>query len=133
MAIAGAIKEGATTVAASGGTDVTLAGLGAQNGKNVYLFSTDTSLNTARQAEFGSTMSRANSSSPGGFTQSRRILTYRAPKIKLDGTRVINKIEVTAGFDIETTAAEIETAMEQVGQMVGSAAFLPFWRDGNLN
>jgi len=134
MAISGStILEGAATVAASGGTAVTLTSLGAQNGKNVFIFSTDASALTARTLTLGATLSRPNPSSPGGYTQSRRTGAFAFPKVRADGTRGISTFKWECGFDIELTDAEIEAMCETSGQSIAAALFLPFYKTGNLS
>lgn len=132
MALASTIKEGATTVAATGGSDTTLSSLGVQNGTNTLIFSTDTAVMTQRTAAFYAKLSVANPSALGGFTQSRRKMTLKFPKVKADLTRTMITMEVNVGFDIETTDAEIESYMEQASQMLATTNFLPFWKSGTL-
>jgi len=132
VAIASIIKEGATTVAASGGTDVTLSSLGVQNGRNTLIFSTDVGALAQRIAEFNAKLPTPNAASLGGYSQARREVLLKFPKVRADLVRTVNTLRITGGFDIETTDAEIESYCEQGAQMLGTAAFLPYWKTGSL-
>lgn len=133
MAIASTIKEGATTVAASGGTDVTLAGLGAQGNKNTFTFSTDSANLTRRLLEASVKPYAVSSTAPGGYTQQRAKLLLKAPKVLANGARTINTCSVEIAYDPETTNAEIEAMLETIAQCTGTAAFLSFFTTLNLS
>jgi hypothetical protein len=132
MAIASTILEGAATVAASGGTNVTLSSLGVQNGRNTLIFSTDVGALAQRVAEFNAKLAAPNASSLGGYSQSRREVLLKFPKVRADLLRTVNTLRITGGFDIETTDAEIESYCEQAAQMLATANFLPYWKTGSL-
>lgn len=133
MAIAGVIKEGATTVAASGGTDVTLVSLGIQNNTNTLNFSTDTNLSTRRLVKFSVKPTSPNASSPGGQTLARNSINLTSPKTCANGDKAINTVKVEVSYHPETTMAEVEVLCETVAQMLGSSAFMAFQKDQNLN
>lgn len=133
MAIASTIKEGATTVAASGGTDVTLVSLGVQGNKNTLTFSTDTSNLTRRIVEFSVKPYSVSESAPGGYTQQRNTILLKTPKTLANLSRTINTGKFELAIDPETTAAEIESMVECMAQVIGSAAFLAFFTTQNLN
>lgn len=133
MAVASAIKEGATTVAATGGTDVTLVSLGIQGNKNTLAFSTDTSLATRRYAEFSVKAPVANPASITGYTQARCTVLVKFPKSVTDVGIVTNTAKFELSYDINTTTAEVETYLEQISQLIGTSAFMAFYKDLNLN
>lgn len=133
MAIASVIKEGATTVAASGGTDVTLVSLGIQGNKNSLIFSTDTNLSTRRLAEFSVKQPAVSASAPGGYTQARNTVLVKFPKTLANGAITVNTGKFELAYDPQTTQAEVESYCEQMAQMAGTAAFMSFQKDQNLN
>lgn len=133
MAIAGVIKEGATTVAASGGTDVTISTLGISAGTNTFIFSTDSSNTTRRLGKASVSLSNVNTASPGGRTLQRNKLRLEFPKPLADGSTSIDFIEVTTGTHPESTSAEVETRLEQMAQLLLPAKMSPFFFSGDLS
>jgi hypothetical protein len=132
MALASTIKEGATTVAASGGTDVTLSTLGVQGNKNTLIFSTDTANLTRRIIEFSVKPYAVSDSAPGGYTQQRATMLLKKPKVLANGNRTVNTARYELAYDPETTNAEIEEMVETSAQCIGTSAFLPFYQTLNL-
>lgn len=133
MALAGAINEGATTVAASGGTAVTLSTLGIQGGGNTLIFSTDTANTTRRLCKASVSLSSINENSPGGRTLQRNKLRLEFPKVLANGDVTIDYFEISAGIHPESTSAEVETRMEQCAQMCIPAKTLSFFFSGDLS
>lgn len=133
MALTGTIKEGATTVAASGGTDVTLSTLGIQGNTNTLIFSTDTSNTTRRIAKASVSLSNPNVNSPGGRTLQRNTLRLEFPKVLADGSTSIEFYEIRSGTHPESTSAEVETRMEQTAQFLLPAKTLGFFFSGDLS
>lgn len=133
MALTGIIKEGATTVAASGGTDVTLSTLGIQGNVNTLIFSTDTSNVTRRIAKASVSLSKPNVNSPGGKTLARNKIRIEFPKVLTDGTTSIDFIEVSTGIHPESSSAEVETRLEQAVQLMLPAKTLSFFFNGDLS
>lgn len=133
MAInASTIKEGATTVAATGGTDVTLTSLGAQGNKNTFIFSTDSANITRRLLELTVKPYSVDASKPGGYTQQRATALFKQPKVLANGNKTMNTVKVEVSYDPETTDAEIEALVECAAQATGTANFLPFYKTLNL-
>lgn len=132
MAIAGNILEGAATLAASGGTAVTLASLGIVNGVNTFNFSTDTSNITRRLLKASVSLSNINENSPGGRTLQRNKLRITFPKTLASTEVSEDYFEITSGTHPESTSAEVETRMEQTGQFLIASTMLGFWFSGNL-
>lgn len=133
MAIASIIKEGATTVAASGGTDVTLVSLGIQGNKNTLNFSTDTNLATRRLVEFSVKAPAANDAAIGGYNQARNTILLKSPKVLSNLAITVNTVKIEVSYDPQTTQAEVEQLCETAAQMLGTAAFMSFEKDQNLN
>lgn len=133
MAIASTIKEGATAVAATGGTDVTLVSLGIQGNTNTLAFSTDTNLASRRTVAFSVKPTSVNANSPGGQTMCRNAIVFKQPKTLADGSKAVNSVEINVNFHPETTAAEIEQMCETNAQLLGTSAFMSFQKDQNLN
>jgi hypothetical protein len=132
MALAATIKEGATTVAASGGTDVTTSSLGNQGGVTTFIFSTDTSNTVRRTMKASVSQSSLNVNSPGGRTLQRNTLRFEFPKVLADGTTSVDFFEVKSGTHPETTAAELEVRQETVAQFMTPAVSSGFFFSGNL-
>lgn len=127
------IKEGATTVAASGGTDVTTTTLGIQGGTNQLVFSTDTSNITRRLAKVSVSLSNINTASPGGRTLQRNKIRVEFPKVLADGSISVDYVEISAGTHPESTTAEVESRIEQVVQLALPAKSQAFWFSGDLS
>jgi hypothetical protein len=132
MALAATIKEGATTVAASGGTDVTTSSLGNQGGVTTFIFSTDTSNTVRRTMKASVSQSSLNVNSPGGRTLQRNTLRFEFPKVLADGTTSVDFFEVKSGTHPETTSAELEVRQETVAQFMTPAISSSFFFSGNL-
>jgi len=133
MSLTGVIKEGATTVAASGGTDVTASSLGNQGGTNTLIFSTDTVNTTRRLLKASVSLSSVNVNSPGGRTLQRNKLRFEFPKVLASGETSIDFIEVSAGIHPESTSAEVETRLEQAAQYMLPAKTLSYFFSGDLS
>jgi hypothetical protein len=133
MAISSIIKEGATTVAATGGTDVTLVSLGIQGNKNTLSFSTDTNLATRRTVEFSVKPTASSTTAPGGMTMARNSIVLRTPKALVDLSKAVNTVKIEVSYHPETTQAEVEQMCETAAQMLGTSAFMAFEKDQNLN
>jgi len=132
MAIVGTIKEGATTVAASGGTDVTISSLGIAGGSNTFIFSTDTANTSRRLGKMSVSLSNVNANSPGGRTQQRNKLRVEFPKVLADGSTSVDFIEISTATHPESTSADVETRLEQVAQLLLPAKMLSFYYSGDL-
>jgi hypothetical protein len=132
MAIAGTIKEGVTTVAASGGTDVTISTLGIQGGTNTFIFSTDTANTSRRLGKASVSLSAVNANSPGGRTLQRNKLRVEFPKVLADGSTSVDYFTIEAGTHPESTSADVETRMEQMAQLCLPAKMLSFFYSGDL-
>lgn len=133
MSLTGTIKEGATTVAASGGTDVTISTLGIQGGTNTLIFSTDTLNTTRRLIKASVSLSNTNADSPGGRTLQRNKLRFEFPKPLTSGETSIDFIEISTGIHPESTSAEVETRLEQAVQFCLPAKTLSFFFSGDLS
>lgn len=135
MALASIIKEGATTVAATGGTDVTLVSLGIRDNKNPLIFSTDSALNLAlrRTIEFSVKPTAVSPGSPGGQSNAKNTISYRQPKVLANGDKGYLSIKVETSYHPEFTQAEVEAGCETVAQTLGTAAFLDFQKNQNLS
>jgi hypothetical protein len=134
MAIASTIKEGATAVAATGGTDMTLVSLGIQGNKNTLYSSTDTSLATRRLFEFSAKPTAPNVNSPGGYTLARETVKITFPLVLAnDGGTSLDYIEITVATHPECTQAALETRLEIAAQCLATTNFLDFYKNQNLN
>jgi len=133
MSLTGVIKEGATTIAASGGTDVTVSSLGIQGGTNTLIFSTDAVNTTRRLLKASVSLSGTNVNSPGGRTLQRNKLRFEFPKVLASGETSIDFIEISAGIHPESTSAEVETRMEQAAQYLIAAKTTTFFFSGDLS
>jgi hypothetical protein len=132
MPLGTTIKEGATTVAASGGSDVTVSTLGNQGGTSTFIFSTDTSNITRRTLKASVSPSVLNVNSPGGRTLQRNTMRFEFPKVLANGDVTIDFIEVKTGTHPESTAAEVEVRQETVAQYLTPAVSGAFLFSGNL-
>jgi hypothetical protein len=133
MAIASTIKEGATTVAASGGTDVVLTSLGIQGNTNTLYFSTDTNLSTRRLVKFTVKPTAASTQSPGGQTLARNSIQLASPKVLASTEKAVNTVKIEVSYHPETTQAEVEQLCETAAQMLGGANFMDFQKNQNLS
>lgn len=132
MAIATTVKTGATAIAATGGDDTVVTSLGISNGLNSAFLSTDVDLVTRRRLEFSAKQS-APSNGPGGFSFTRNGVILRDPFTTSSGDRVINTYRFEVARHPEVDAARVEANLELMAQFIGTAAFMSFYKDLNLN
>lgn len=135
MTIAATIKDNATAVAPTGGTDILLSPLGIQNGIASTFVSNDTSMLTRRSVDFSARDPKVNSNSPGGLTQARRRVVLNIPKvITVGSTSVVTnqKVSIEVAFDASNTTAEINNMLFLAAQLLGDTELTAFWQAGAL-
>lgn len=114
--------EGAT-LAATGGTAKTLVSIGGSSTGNDFYVDEDTSSITRRTLSVNVVVPKVNASAPGGYTQERANLTYRAPKVLANGNRTVNVGRIEISVDPETTAAERTALRYELAQLIFSSSF----------
>lgn len=135
MSLQATIKSGATAIAPTGGTDITLSAMGIQNGIASTFVSQDTSMLTRRSIDFSSKDPKANAASPGGMTQARRKVVLHCPRtITAGASQVItqDKVTIELSFDVNATLAQVNDLRYLAAQLVADGDFDNFYQAGSL-
>lgn len=129
------LKDNATAIAPTGGSDITIASLGLSNAiLNTYV-SNDTSMLTRRTLSFSSKDPKVNAGSPGGYTQARRKITLVSPRSITVGTSTVltqDKVTIEIATDVSATNAQINNLRYLAAQVLGYANFDNFFQAGAL-
>jgi hypothetical protein len=128
------IKDGATAITMTGGTDITLVSSGAPFAGVVEAYvSNDTSMKTRRTVKFTSKAPKANPKSLGGYTQAYRKVEVLFPRTLETGEITYDAVLITHRSDISATDAEITNQLMIGAQILGDADFASFFKALNLN
>lgn len=123
---------GATTyVAPTGGSADVLSAFGSRNEMVAYVDS-ETEVLSRRELSFTIKEPSVASSAPGGFTQARRTVMLKTPKVLANDNRTMNTASVQLAVDPETTVAEIKEIILVLSQVLGDTDFAAFWQQGIL-
>lgn len=133
MSLEATIKTGATSVAATGGDDQVLKGLGISNGSHVVFYDGDGASTARRTAAFSSSFPKPNENSPGGYTQDRRTLVFKRPITLANGDLSVETVRVQLATASETVESDKVEMLEQVAQMLVNTDFSEFWHEGSLS
>lgn len=121
------IKQNATALTPSGGTDLTFAvRQRASNGAIEVMVVDDPQL-TRRSASFLVKPSRIDEDAPSGYTQNRNSVLVRVPITLSNGKTTVNTAKVEIATDIETSDAQRLELRYMVGQILSGAGFALFW------
>lgn len=127
------IKDNATALSPTGGTDITLVNAGpASNGVVSAYVSNDTSMKTRRTMSFQKKDPKANANSFGGYTQAYRKIEILFPRTLADGTVTYDAIKIEHRTDISATNAEINNQRFIGGQVLGDTDFDAYFQALNL-
>lgn len=66
---------------------------------------------------------RPNAAAPGGYSQSRRNLTLKVPKVLDNENTTVNSIKATVSFDPETTSAEVKNLVDKFVALIYDATY----------
>lgn len=135
MSLNATILDGATALTPAGGSNITLAPLGIQNGVAKTFVQNDSTMLTRRTVDFSVKDPKANAASPGGMTQARRKVVLSFPKTVTVGPATVltqEKITIEAGFDIGSDAARIKNLLFLAAQTMSDTEFDAFWQAGSL-
>lgn len=133
MPIANAqISDGATSIAPTGGTTITLASLGINGDISSVYVSTDTSIKTRRTIDFSKKNAKVNASSKGGFTQPRSKAKMNFPRTLADGSVTYDTVTIELARDISATDADVANYMKIAAQVCFDSDFDAFWKAQSL-
>lgn len=133
MAISGAtINKGGTYSAPTGGSDKTLVSLGGQLGFRQVYFDGQTPL-ARSEAVFTTKAAKPKADAPNGYTQPRRKMLLKFPKLLANGLTTYATVSVEMAVDVECTAADIATYLLYTADATNKASFGPFWSSGSTD
>lgn len=135
MTLAATIKDGATALNPTGGSDILLSPLGINNGVSSTYVSNDTSMLTRRSIDFSAKDPKVNAASPGGMTQARRKVVLYLPRVLTVGSTTVvtqEKVTIEANFDISATTAQVNNMRYLAAQLLSDTEFDSFWQAGSL-
>lgn len=121
MTLLTTIKDNATSVSAVGGTAATIAWMGRVGSAITGYFTGDASLKMRRLVTCRVKEPKANTASPGGFTQARRVVTMLLPVTITEGavSRVAtNKMNLEYASDSATSSTDNKNARYAMGQFL---------------
>jgi len=126
------INDGATSVAATGGTVVTLKSLGDSLLKHAVHYGGGNPLDR-KTITFSKVENQVNPGAPGGYTQGRRAFVLKHPKVLANEARTVNTFRGELAVDVETTNTEILNMIRTAGQLMADAELEDFWVDETLS
>lgn len=132
MSLANAVlKTGATSMAVTGGTDITFSpdGQSITNGLHIAV-AADTDFRTRRNMTIKNKV--PSLLSDGTYTKGKGSITYAAPKILADGSTSFNLVRLEIECHPESTAAERTELQMIAGQIATDADFTAFWNTGSI-
>jgi hypothetical protein len=134
MAINAAIIKTSTTLAASGGSDLTLTEIGsAKLGFNKFAPTTDTTEVSRRTFEFSSVAAPVAGGTNTGYGKARRKVTVKIPRDTGGGVYEHEIWELTCAVPVTVTAADQLESRKLVAQTMVDSDFTPFWDVGSLS
>lgn len=123
---------GSTTyVAPTGGSADSLSAFGSLTDMKA-VFDGDTSVLTQKTMDISVKEAKVSASAPGGYTQARRFVLIKFPKILGNTNRTVNTIKIELAVDLETTSAEIAEYMFLASQVCADTDFTSLWANGTL-
>lgn len=123
MPLSTAVLKTGATLSTTGGSDITWASSGIQNGRNELYVAADTDLRTRREASCTVSVPKPKSDAPGGYTQARASVQFKYPKILANGNRTVNTVTITVAYDPETSAADVLVMQNVAAQALFDADF----------
>lgn len=118
------------TLAASAGTERTLAPITTGPGSALMFFSSDTSMLTRRVLQATTKLPKRIAGASGEaatYTQARSKLVFKYPKTLANGFVTLNTVTIELSTDVETTAAEKLELRKVAAQALFDADFTSFW------
>lgn len=113
-----------TSYTVNGGSNLTFASLGpVQNGKvQLYVYA-DTDLRTRRTIDVSVKAPAVSVVAPNGYTQARASVLIKCPKLLANGKITINTARVELGYDVESTATDVQQLLDLSAQVCFDADF----------
>jgi len=126
------LKQNATSIDVTGGTDLTFASLGSPGDKNTIYAVDDPDVRTRRDVICSSNIARVKADAPNGYTQSRRSVFIKVPLTLDNGKVTVNTFKGELSTDVETTDAEKLEIRQLAAQVMIDSDFIEFWDNGAL-
>lgn len=127
-----AVVTAPTSIAATGGTALTLASAGSDGITNRLIVTADTDFRTRRSIVASIKTPKPLATAPNGYTQARSKAVYTKPKLLANTKYTNNTISIEISVDVETTQTEIQELMDVGAQMLFDADFIQLWKTQNL-
>jgi hypothetical protein len=128
-----AVTSGSSAVISpTGGSSETFVAMGIVDGKQTIYFDGDGDFNSRRTITFSKTDPKPNASSPGGYTQERRLVVIKRPKTLDNGDVTIETLRMEMSTASETTDSEKLDLQFTGAQVLGHADFVDYWAAGKL-
>lgn len=133
MSLNGAIvKTGATAIAPTGGTDLTMVTSRVDAQKVIAQVAADTDFRTKRSFEFTAKGPTAQASAPNGYTQVRNIAKIKVPRVLANGKITVDTLDIALSTDVETSSANRKDLRYIGAQLLGDTDFDGFWDNQSL-
>jgi hypothetical protein len=88
---------------------------------------------TRKEVTFEGKPSRANASSPGGYTQGRASAKLAVPKVLANLARTVNTMKVELSVDPETTDAEVTAMKSAMINLINDTDFSQLWLNQSID
>lgn len=129
---AGTVKDGASALTPTGGSDMSFTPDGQTVANGIHLANAaQTDFRVRENLTFKSKVPSLNAAT-GVYSKGKQSLTYVEPKILADGSTVFNLIRIEVEVHPEATAAEALNLRMMGGQFISDADYNAFWTTGSL-
>jgi hypothetical protein len=128
------IKTAPTSIATTGGTDLTYASLGNSAPGVLELYvPADTDFRIRRSLTVSIKSPKLSVNAPNGYTQQRVKMLYRKPKLLANGKYTVQTCTVEVAYDIEASQADIQDLIDTGAQLCFDADFTPSFKAASLS
>lgn len=130
LSTASILKDG--TIGVTGGTATAFTRISGDNTSAKASFD-GTGFLSRSEGVFSVKSPKPSASSPDGYTQARRVVLVKRPKVLANGSLTYDTVKIEISRSVETTAAELATHKGIASQILSDADFDAFWDDGSLD
>jgi hypothetical protein len=132
MSLSNAIVKTGSTIATTGGSDLTFTPFGVSGNTAKIGVPADTDFRLRRMIDFKVNQPLLNPTSPNGYTQAKASALFTKPKLLANGKYTKNTIQISIFYDPETTDAEKTELLDVAAQMCFDADFTDFFKSLSL-
>lgn len=126
------VKTGATSIAPTGGTDLTMVTSKTDSQKTITQVAADTDFRTKRTFEFVAKGPVSNPGAPNGYTQVRNSVRFKVPRLLANGKISVDTVDVIVSTDVETSAVNRKDMRYIGAQLLCDPDFDAFWDSQSL-